>query len=94
MSDRREKPICLASILRQIEKARFARPVTSASMPSRASSDSMSAVMRRITSPDSRWSVTKRRRMDWRASGLRTAKARSSSSSRIHCIPMRPARGA
>ena len=38
--------------------------------------------------------VMKRRMIEFRPSGLRTRKARSSSSSRIHCIPMRPASGA
>ena len=36
----------------------------------------------------------KRRKIDVRPSGLRTRKAKSSSSSRMDCIPMRPARGA
>ena len=54
----------------------------------------MSAVIFWITSPVSRWSVMKRRMIELRASGLRTRKARSSSSSRIHCMPMRPASGA
>ncbi len=38
--------------------------------------------------------VRKRRMIELRASGFRTLNDRSSSSSRIHCIPMRPARGA
>lgn len=54
----------------------------------------MSAVILWTTSPVSRWSVMKRRMIELRASGFRTRKARSSSSSRIHCIPMRPASGA
>jgi hypothetical protein len=54
----------------------------------------MSVVILLMTSPDSRCSVMKRRMIEARASGLSTRKARSSSSSRIHCMPMRPASGA
>ena len=58
------------------------------------SSVRMSPVIRCNTSPLSFCSVIKRRMMLARASGFSTRKARSSSSSRIHCIPMRPASGA
>jgi len=54
----------------------------------------MSAVILWITSPVSFCSVMKRRMIEDRASGLRTLNDRSSSSSRIHCMPIRPASGA
>ena len=54
----------------------------------------MSSVILAMTSPNSRRSVTKRRMIDLRPSGFSTRKPRSSSSSRIHCMPIRPASGA
>jgi hypothetical protein len=62
--------------------------------PCLSSTASISSVMRGMTSPVSFCSVTKRRMIEVRASGLRTRKDRSSSSSRIHCMPIRPASGA
>ena len=94
MSESRLKPSFFSSILRQIENGFFSRPTTSASTPAWFRTVRMSSVIFAITSPNSRRSLTKRRMIDLRASGFSTRKPRSSSSSRIHCMPIRPASGA
>ena len=67
--------------------------MTSASTPAWPSTVRMSSVIWAMTSPVSRRILMKRRMIDLRPSGFRMRKAMSSSSSRIHCMPIRPASG-
>ena len=94
MSESREKASSFSCIFRQIENGFFARPNTSPVTPCFSITVSISSVIFGITSPDSFCSVKNRRMIELRASGLSTRKARSSNSSRIQCIPIRPASGA